>query len=75
MPYFERPYWRAPEAYRARASLNEWAIYVAGTIALAGLSVVSGLGIAAEASTEAIGLVGVSTGFTSGFFGFINNSA
>jgi hypothetical protein len=63
------------EAYRSRASLNEYAIYAAGTIALAGLSVVSGLGLAAAASTETIGLVGVSTGFTSGFFGFINNSA
>lgn len=63
------------EAYRSRASLNEWSIYVAGTIALAGLSVVSGLGLAAAASPETIGLIGVSTGFTSGFFGFINNSA
>lgn len=62
------------EAYRTRATLNEWAIYVAGTIALAGLSVVSGLGLAAAASTETIGLIGVSTGFTSGFFSFMNNS-
>jgi hypothetical protein len=63
------------EAYRSRASLNGWSIYVSGTIALAGLGVVSGLGLAAAASPETIGLVGVSTGFTSGFFGFINNSA
>jgi hypothetical protein len=63
------------EAYRSRATLNESVIYVGGTIALAGLSVVSGLGIAAAASTETLGLIGVSTGFTSGFLAFMNNSA
>jgi hypothetical protein len=62
------------EAYRSRATLNEWAIYTAGTIAIAGLSVVAGLGLAAAASATTIGLVGVSTGFTSGFFALMNNS-
>lgn len=62
------------EAYRSRATLNEWAIYTAGTIALAGLSVVGGLGLAAAASATTIGLVGVSTGFASGFFAFMDNS-
>jgi hypothetical protein len=62
------------EAYRSRATLNEWAIYTAGTIALAGLSVVGGLGLAAAASAATIGLVGVSTGFASGFFAFMDNS-
>lgn len=61
------------EAYRSRATLNEWAIYTAGTIALAGLSVVGGLGLAAAASASTIGLVGVSTGFASGFFAFMDN--
>ena len=61
------------EAYRTRATMNEWAIYAAGTVALAGLSVVGGLGLAAASATT-IGLVGVSTGFTSGFFAFMDNS-
>jgi hypothetical protein len=74
--YLDHVVWarQLAESYRTRATMNEWAIYLAGTIALAGLSVVSGLGLAAAASTETLGLVGVSTGFTSGFFGFMNNS-
>jgi len=62
------------EAYRSRATMNEWAIYAAGIIALGGLSAVSGLGVAAVASAETLGLIGVSTGFTSALFGFMNNS-
>ncbi|MDO8475640.1 MAG: IPT/TIG domain-containing protein [Candidatus Rokubacteria bacterium] len=63
------------EAYRTRATMNEWSIYLAGTIALGALSAVGGLGIAAAASTTTIGLIGVSSGFASGFFGLLNNSA
>jgi len=62
------------ESYRSRATLNEWAIYAAGTIALAGLSVVAGLGLAAAASATTIGLVGVSSGFAASFFAFMDNS-
>lgn len=61
------------EAYRSRATMNEWAIYAGGTIALAGLSAVGGLGIAAASATT-IGLIGVSTGFTSAFLAFMDNS-
>jgi hypothetical protein len=63
------------QAYRTRATMNEWSIYLAGTIALGALSAVGGLGLAAAASTTTIGLVGVSSGFASGFFGMLNNSA
>lgn len=63
------------QAYRTRATMNEWSIYLAGTIALGALSAVGGLGIAAAASTTTIGLIGVSSGFASGFFGLLNNSA
>ena len=62
------------EAYRSRATMNEWAIYAGGTIALAGLSAVGGLGLAAAASATTIGLIGVSTGFTSAFLAFMDNS-
>jgi hypothetical protein len=61
------------EAYRSRATMNEWAIWAGGTIALAGLSAVGGLGIAAASATT-IGLIGVSTGFTSAFLAFMDNS-
>lgn len=73
--YLDHVLWaqQLAESYRTRATMNEWAIYLAGTIALAGLSVVGGLGVAAAASVETIGLIGVSTGFTAGFFGFMNN--
>lgn len=63
------------QAYRTRATMNEWSIYLAGTIALGALSAVGGLGIAAAASTTTIGLIGVSSGFAAGFFGLLNNSA
>jgi IPT/TIG domain len=61
------------EAYRSRATFNEWSIYVAGTIALVGLGLVGGLGIAAAASAETLGLIGVSTGFSAMFFAFMDN--
>jgi hypothetical protein len=61
------------ESYRTRATMNEWAIYLAGTIALGALSAVAGLGLAAAAGTTTIGLIGVSSGFASGFFGFMDN--
>jgi hypothetical protein len=62
------------ESYKTRATMNEWAIYVAGTIALGALGAIGGLGIAAAAATETIGLIGVSSGFAAGFFGMLNNS-
>lgn len=63
------------QAYRTRATMNEWSVYLAGTIALGALGAVGGLGIAAATSTTTIGLIGVSSGFASGFFGLLNNSA
>ena len=62
------------ESYKTRATMNEWAIYVAGTIALGALGAIGGLGIAAAAATETIALIGVSSGFAAGFFGMLNNS-
>jgi hypothetical protein len=54
--------------------MNEWSVYVAGTIALGALATVGGLGVAGAATSETVGLLSVSTGFASGFFGFLNNS-
>lgn len=62
------------ESYKTRATMNEWAIYVAGTIALGALGAIGGLGIAAAAAIETIALIGVSSGFAAGFFGMLNNS-
>lgn len=62
------------ESYKTRATMNQWAIYVAGTIALGALAAIGGLGIAAAAATETIGLIGVSSGFASGFFAMLNNN-
>lgn len=61
------------ESYKTRATMNEWAISVAGPIALGALSAIGGLGNAA-AATKTIGLIGVSSGFAAGFFGLLNNS-
>ncbi len=62
------------QAYRSRATMNEWSVYVAGTIALGTLSAIGGLGVAGSAANETAGLLSVSSGFASGLFGFLNNS-
>lgn len=62
------------QAYRSRATMNRWSVYVAGTIALGALATVGGLGVVGAAASETVGLLSVSTGFTSGFFGLLNNS-
>jgi hypothetical protein len=61
------------QSYSSRATMNEWSIYLAGTIALGALSAVAGLGLAAAAATTTIGLIGVSSGFASGFFAMFEN--
>jgi len=61
------------ESYRTRATMNEWAIYAAGTIALGALAAVGGLGLAAAASVTTIGLIGVSSGFASSVFALADN--
>jgi hypothetical protein len=61
------------ESYRSRATMNEWSIYAAGTIALAALAALGGLAAAGTATSETVGFVSVGSGFTSGFFGFLDN--
>jgi len=61
------------ESYRSRATMNEWSIYAAGTIALGALAALGGLAAAGAATSETVGYVSVGSGFTSGFFGFLDN--
>ena len=61
------------EAYHSRASQNRWWIYAAGTLALGTTAATAGLG-AAGAAGLSIALLGVSGGFSSGFFALLNNS-
>jgi hypothetical protein len=62
------------EAYRSRATHNRWWIYVAGTLGLATVGASAGLAAAGAATLGTIALLGVSGGFTAGFFGFLDNS-
>jgi hypothetical protein len=61
------------ESYRSRATMNEWSIYAAGTIALAALAALGGIAAAGTASSETVGFISVGSGFTSGFFAFLDN--
>ena len=61
------------ESYRSRATMNEWSIYAAGTIALAALAALGGLAAAGAATSETVGFISVGSGFTSGFFAFLDN--
>jgi hypothetical protein len=61
------------ESYRSRATMNEWSIYAAGTIALAALAALGGIAAAGTASSETVGFISVGSGFASGFFAFLDN--
>ena len=59
-------------AYRSRATLNEWGLYAAGLIGLAGLSATAGLA-AANAGIQALRIVPLVTGFVSGVTAVVEN--
>lgn len=61
------------EAYRARTTLNRWAIYVAGTLGLATVAASGGLAAASAAGVGTLALLSISGGFSTGFFTFLNN--
>jgi len=61
-------------AYRSRATLNEWGLYAAGLIGLSGLSATAGLA-ATNAGIQALRIVPLVTGFTSGVTAVIENKA
>jgi hypothetical protein len=61
------------EAYRSRATLNRWAIYVAGTLGLATVAASGGLAAASAAGVGTLALLSISGGFSTGFFAFLNN--
>ncbi|GEM_PF-2861466 len=52
-------------SYRSRATLNEWALYFAGLVGLSGLTTSAGLA-ATNAGIQALRIVPLVTGFTSG---------
>lgn len=52
-------------SYRSRATLNEWALYFAGLVGLSGLTASAGLA-ATNAGIQALRIVPLVTGFTSG---------
>jgi len=59
-------------AYRSRATLNEWGLYAAGLIGLAGLSATAGLA-ATNAGIQALRIVPLVTGFVSGVTAVVEN--
>ena len=63
------------EAYKSRATLNEWFIYFAGTIALASLAATAGVAAAGHGGSEALKYIPIAGGFTSGFFALMDNKA
>lgn len=63
------------EAYRSRATLNEWWIYFAGTLGLASLGATGGIAATGHGASEVAKIIPIGGGFLSGFMGFLNNSA
>lgn len=63
------------EAYRSRATLNEWWIYFAGTLGLASLGATGGIAATGHGAAEAAKIIPIGGGFLSGFMGLLNNSA
>ena len=61
------------ETYRARATMNRWFVYLAGTLALASLGTVSGLAAVGSGASDAAKLIPIAGGFAGGFFGLLNN--
>jgi hypothetical protein len=61
-------------AYRSRATLNEWGLYIAGLIGLTGLTATAGLA-AANAGIQALRIVPLVTGFVSGASTLLENKA
>jgi hypothetical protein len=63
------------EAYRSRATMNEWSIYFAGTLALASLAAVGGIAATGHGASDALAIIPIVGGFTSGFFALLDNKA
>jgi hypothetical protein len=63
------------EAYRSRATLNEWSIYFAGTLGLASLAAVAGIAAVGHGASDSVKIIPIAGGFTSGFFALLDNKA
>jgi hypothetical protein len=55
--------------------MNEWSIYFAGTLALASLAVVGGIAATGHGVSDALAIIPIVGGFTSGFFALLDNKA
>lgn len=63
------------EAYRTRATLNEWGVMAAGVVALAVLGSVTGLAAFNRASSDAARIIPLAGGFTAGAAALWDNKA
>jgi hypothetical protein len=63
------------ESYTSRASMNEWFIYFAGTVALASLASIAGIAASGHGGSDAVKIIPIVGGFTSGFFGLLDNKS
>jgi hypothetical protein len=55
--------------------MNEWSIYLAGTLALASLAAVAGIAATGHGASDALAIIPIVGGFTSGFFALLDNKA
>lgn len=63
------------ESYTSRASMNEWFIYFAGTVALASLASIAGIAASGHGGSDAVKIIPIVGGFISGFFGLLDNKS
>ena len=62
------------EAYRARSSMNRYAIWTSGAIALGAVGSLAGLAAFSLAGSDAAKIIPLATGFVGGLFGLAQNS-
>ena len=62
------------EAYRARSSMNRYAIWVSGAIALGAVGSLAGLAAFSLAGSDAAKIIPLAAGFVGGLFGLSQNS-
>jgi hypothetical protein len=55
--------------------MNEWSVYFAGTLALASLAAVAGIAATGHGGSDALAIIPIVGGFTSGFFALLDNKA
>lgn len=61
------------EAYRSRATMNEWAFTAAGVLGLATIGALSGLGAFGQAGSDAAKIIPLAGGFVTGAIAWFDN--